>query len=143
MTMIVLLNGSANDASVQQGVQAIRAELARVTAGSALQGYVTGPAGLITDLGTVFGSTDVKLLLVTIGLVLVLLILLYRSPLLALLPLLAVGVVMQVTNALLALAGRAGFFGVSQMTASIATVLLFGAGTDYSIFIASRFREEL
>ncbi len=143
MTMVITLNGSANDPSVQQSVQAIRAKLKRMTAGSSLQGSVTGPAGLITDLVGAFSSTDVTLLLATIGLVLVLLILLYRSPLLALLPLLAVGVVLQVVNALLALAGRAGFFSISQTTASIATVLLFGAGTDYSIFIASRFHEEL
>src|SRR5258708_22491293 len=122
MTMVIPLNGSANDPSVQQSVQAIRAKLKRMTAGSSLQGSVTGPAGLITDLVGAFSSTDVTLLLATIGLVLVLLILLYRSPLLALLPLLAVGVVLQVVNALLALAGRAGFFSISQTTASIATV---------------------
>lgn len=143
MTMVITLSGSENDPAVQQSVQAIRAELKRVTAGSSLQGFVTGPAGLITDLTGAFSSTDVTLLLATIGLVLVLLILLYRSPLLALLPLLAVGVVMQVVNALLALAAQAGLFSINETTASIATVLLFGAGTDYSIFIASRFREEL
>ncbi|HEV2660892.1 MAG TPA: MMPL family transporter, partial [Ktedonobacteraceae bacterium] len=143
MTMIAALNGSASDPSTLNNVQRIRHYLQKVTAQSPLQAYLTGPAGIVADLTGVFSSVDVALLLSTIGLVFVLLIVLYRSPLLALLPLLAVGIALQVVNALLGFGARAGMFSVSQMSGQIATVLLFGAGTDYSIFIASRFREEL
>ncbi len=143
MTMIATLNGSASDPSTLNNVQRIRHYLQTVTAQSPLQAYLTGPAGIVADLTGVFSSVDVALLLSTIGLVFVLLIVLYRSPLLALLPLLAVGIALQVVNALLGFGARASLFSVSQMSGQIATVLLFGAGTDYSIFIASRFREEL
>ena len=143
MTMITPLNGSASDQKTLVTVKTLRQSLQHMTAQSPLQVYLTGPAGIVTDLTGVFSSVDVALLLSTIGLVFVLLIMLYRSPLLALLPLLAVGVAMQVVNALLGFGARAGVFSVSQMSGQIATVLLFGAGTDYSIFIASRFREEL
>ena len=143
MTMIAALNGSASDPSTLHNVQRIRRYLQNVTVQSPLQAYLTGPAGIVADLTGVFSSVDVALLLSTIGLVFVLLIVLYRSPLLALLPLLAVGIALQVVNALLAFGARADLFSVSQMSGQIATVLLFGAGTDYSIFIASRFREEL
>lgn len=143
MTMIAALNGSASDPNTLHNVQRIRRYLQNVTIQSPLQAYLTGPAGIVADLTGVFSSVDVALLLSTIGLVFVLLIVLYRSPILALLPLLAVGVALQVVNALLAFGARADLFSVSQMSGQIATVLLFGAGTDYSIFIASRFREEL
>ncbi len=141
--MVVQLQGDASGAQVQKDVKAIRSHMQGVLAGSTLQGVVTGPAGVLTDLVTIFSSVDVTLLLTTVGLVFVLLIVLYRSPLLALLPLIAVSLALQIANALLALAAKAGFFPVSQMAANIATVLIFGAGTDYGLFIASRFREEL
>ncbi len=143
MTMIVTLNGSTADASFQANIQQMRDHLQSIIVGSPLQAHVTGPAGVVADAGLIFASTDIKLLLATVGLVLILLIVLYRSPILAFLPLVAVGWALQVVDALLGFAGQANIFGVSQQASSIMTVLLFGAGTDYSIFIASRFREEL
>ncbi len=143
MTMIVQLTTEPADANgISSVITAIRAEVAAQT-GGALRGYVTGPAGIVADTITVFTGTDVTLLLATVGLVLILLLVVYRSPILPLLPLVAVGLVAQVADALLALAARGGLFAVSQQASSIATVLLFGAGTDYTIFIVSRFREEL
>ncbi|MEO8971901.1 MAG: MMPL family transporter [Ktedonobacteraceae bacterium] len=143
MTMIVTLNGSTTDVAFQDSIQQMRDHLQSVVAGSSLQTNVTGPAGVVADAGLIFAATDIKLLLATVGLVLILLIALYRSPILAFLPLIAVGWALQIVDALLGFAGQANLFGVSQQASSIMTVLLFGAGTDYSIFIASRFREEL
>jgi uncharacterized membrane protein YdfJ with MMPL/SSD domain len=142
MTLLVNLTGDQIDQQ-SQAVTAIRTRIAAVTQGSALAGHVTGPAGVVADSLTVFSSADIKLLLATVGLVLVLLLVVYRSPILALLPLVAVGLALQIADALLALATKNGLFPVSQQAGSIATVWLFGAGTDYSIFNAARFREEL
>ena len=143
MTMVVTLNGSTSDTAFQNAVKDIRNYLKSATSGSSMRAYVTGPAGVVADAISIFASTDVKLILATVLLVLILLILLYRSPILALLPLVGVGWALVVVNALIGFAGKAGLFGVSQQATSIMTVLLFGAGTDYTIFIASRFREEL
>ncbi len=140
MTMVVAIGA---DAVVPNVVKAMRAYLVPVTHGSSLRAYVTGPAGLFADTLSVFTSGNLDLTLATLVLVLVLLLIVYRSPLLPLLPVLAVGLALQVATALLGYAAQTGIFGVSQQADSIATVLLFGAGTDYSIFIASRFREEL
>src|SRR5712691_6103494 len=104
MTMIAALSGSAADQATQSSVKAIRQYLQNVTASSPLQAYLTGPAGILTDVTSVFGSVDVALLLTTIGLVFLLLIVLYRSPILALLPLVGVGIALQVVNALLGFA---------------------------------------
>jgi len=147
MIIVLTLKGAAPTAQALSADQVhaittIRHYLADTIAHSSLQANLTGPAGIVADLQSVFSSVDLKLLLVTIGLVFVLLILLYCSPSLALLPLLAVGLANVVITSLLGFGARAGL-SVAQMSAAIATVLLFGAGTDYSIFIASRFREEL
>src|SRR5579883_2148506 len=143
MMMVAQLQGDPTSSQVQQDVQALRSHLQTTLRGAPLQGYVTGPAGISTDLVAIFSSVDLRLLFTTIGLVFLLLILLYRSPILALLPLVAVSMALQVADALLAFGAQAGILTVSQMPAQIATVLIFGAGTDYGLFIASRFREEL
>jgi uncharacterized membrane protein YdfJ with MMPL/SSD domain len=104
---------------------------------------VTGPAGVLADTISIFTSTDLPLLLTTVGLVLVLLLIVYRSPILAIMPLVVVGFALTATQGLLSLAVKAGLFSVSQQSSSILSVLLFGVGVDYTIFLVSRYREEL
>jgi uncharacterized membrane protein YdfJ with MMPL/SSD domain len=139
MTMLVRIDAD----HVQSAVRVLRGRLDELTRGTSVDAHLTGPAGISADAVTAFGSVDLRLLLTTIGLVLVLLVLLYRSPILPLVPLIAVGTAMQVANGLLALAAARGLFPVGQMSANIATVLMFGVGTDYGIFLAARYREEL
>lgn len=144
MTMVVTLTGNVSDPSFADVVKAIRTYTDQFDGhGAPLQVKVTGPAGVIADAVFIFKSTDLPLLFTTVALVLALLILIYRSPVLALIPLIGVGWVLAIVNALLGFAAQAGWFSVSQQATSIMTVLLFGAGTDYTIFIASRYREEL
>lgn len=105
--------------------------------------YVTGPAGIASDTIEIFTNADLVLLFSTIGLVLLLLVVIYRSPLLALLPLLAVAFVYQIVDRVLGIAGAAEWFPIESQSLSIVMILLFGVTTDYSLFIFSRFREEL
>ncbi|HSI66397.1 MAG TPA: MMPL family transporter [Planococcus sp. (in: firmicutes)] len=104
--------------------------------------YVTGPAGIAGDTVKLFEEADFVLLIATVLIILVLLIVIYRSPLLAIIPLLATVIVYQVVNQTLALMGSAGLELTSQTT-SIMSILLFAAVIDYSLFVFSRFREEL
>ena len=76
-------------------------------------------------------------------LVLVLLIAIYRSPIVALIPLLAVGLVFQVAGAVGAAVAQQFDLPISGQTTGIMTVVLFGTGTDYVLFVSARFREEL
>ncbi|WP_042352360.1 MMPL family transporter [Bacillus massiliigorillae] len=109
---------------------------------NSVQYYMTGPAAIAADATKLFENADVVLILSTVALILVLLVVIYRSPLLAIIPLLACGIVYQVTDKILGLVGKAGVFLDSQ-TLSIMSILLFAAITDYSLFIFARFREEL
>lgn len=113
------------------------------TGHGATQIRVTGPAGIVRDTVKVFGHADVVLLLLTLALVLILLLVIYRSPVLALLPLAAVGVAIQITNAVGAMLAKAGLITFDANTGSIMTVLLFGVGADYGLFLIMRYREEL
>ncbi|SEQ72207.1 putative drug exporter of the RND superfamily [Virgibacillus subterraneus] len=104
--------------------------------------YVTGPAGIATDTNDLFSRADIVLILSTVGIILVLLVVIYRSPLLALIPLLATAFVYEVVMQTLGLMGKSGLIMTSQ-SLSIMTILLFAAVIDYSLFVFSRYREEL
>lgn len=104
--------------------------------------HITGPAGIAVDTSDLFSRADLVLLFSTVGIILILLIVTYRSPLLASIPLLAAAFVYGVADQLLGFIGRAGLELASQ-SLSIMMILLFALVIDYSLFIFSRFREEL
>ncbi|WP_249870475.1 MMPL family transporter [Oceanobacillus saliphilus] len=103
----------------------------------------TGPVGIQTDAVSLFSNADITLLIATVLIVFTLLILLYRSPILALIPLLAVGMAYGIISPLLGFLADKGWIVVDGQAISIMTVLLFGAGTDYCLFLISRYRDEL
>jgi RND superfamily putative drug exporter len=104
--------------------------------------FLTGDMGFSTDAEEVFGSLDTKLLAVTVLLVLVLLGLIYRAVLVALTPLLVVFFSYTVATAFVYLYAKSGA-DVSSNGTTILVVLMFGVGTDYSLLLVSRYREEL
>jgi putative drug exporter of the RND superfamily len=103
---------------------------------------LTGDLGFSTDAEEVFGNLDTKLLGVTVLLVLVLLGLIYRAVLVALTPLLVVFLSYTVATAFVYLYAKSGAT-VSSNGTTILIVLMFGVGTDYSLLLVSRYREEL
>jgi len=104
--------------------------------------YLTGDLGFNADAEAVFSSIDTKLLLATALLVLVLLGAIYRSPVIAVIPLLVVGMAYGVAQGLIYLYAKSGA-QVSSNATSILVVLMFGVGTDYCLLLVSRYREEL
>jgi RND superfamily putative drug exporter len=109
----------------------------------AVTSYVTGAAGLLVDSVRAFSGIDGLLLIVTGIVVIVLLLLIYRSPTLWLVPLLSVAGAVGISEwAVYQLAARAGLV-VSGQNGGILTVLVFGAGTDYALLLVARYREEL
>lgn len=104
---------------------------------------ITGPVGISVDASGLFAGADVQLLMATVVLVLVVLLLIYRSPLLAIIPLIGVGFAYLVTSPILGFMADQGLITVDAQAISIMTVLLFGAGTDYCLFLISHYRAEL
>lgn len=110
---------------------------------NALHVRYSGPVGIATDAVSLFSKADTKLLMATVLLVLVLLIIIYRSPLLAIIPLLVVGLAYGIISPTLGFFADHGWIAKDSQAVSIMTVLLFGAGTDYCLFLISKYREIL
>jgi putative drug exporter of the RND superfamily len=110
--------------------------------GGGLEVYVTGDLGLWADFEEVFSEVDTKLLLATVVLVLVLLGAIYRAPLIAIIPIVVVGLAYQVATGFIYLYADAGN-SVNSNSTGILIVLMFGVGTDYCLLLVSRYREEL
>jgi putative drug exporter of the RND superfamily len=122
------------------GVRDMR-EMIRGEAG--LDVLVTGPAGFTTDVVEVFAGIDTTLLAASALVVTVLLLLIYRSPFLWLIPLLAVGFAHQTASGMIyGFVRELGMVANSQNT-GILPILVFGVGTDYALLLISRYREEL
>ncbi|AXE83356.1 MMPL family transporter [Streptomyces sp. Go-475] len=135
---IAAFTASATD--TDRLVDTVRRQLASAPDG--LQTYVTGEAALDVDADQLEAGTDTRLLLATVGVVVLLLILTYRSPVLWILPLVSVVAALVVAQAAIALYGALGGT-YSDLTGKILTVLVFGIGTDYALLLVARFREEL
>ncbi|HYN29374.1 MAG TPA: MMPL family transporter [Dermatophilaceae bacterium] len=130
------------DEANAEAVTALRAEL-REAAPDGVTVQVTGPAAVRADLGAVFEGADTRLLLATAGIVALLLLITYRSPILWVIPLVTVAIadrlaVVTATQALSALDMK-----WDGSTTGILSVLVFGAGTDYALLLISRYRNEL
>jgi putative drug exporter of the RND superfamily len=105
--------------------------------------YVTGPAGYGAAFSDVFSGFDSTLLYITAVIVIVILLLTYRSPVLWVLPLACVFIALTAAQAVIYLLARHAGLTVNGQSAFILTVLVFGAGTDYALLLTARYREEL
>ncbi|MEW2120997.1 MMPL family transporter [Streptomyces sp. NPDC005474] len=105
--------------------------------------HVTGPGGTSADFSKAFEGIDSTLLLAAMGVVIVMLLLTYRSPTLLVAPLLGVVAALLTAQALIYLLARHAGLTVNGQSAGILTVLVFGAGTDYALLLVARYREEL
>lgn len=104
---------------------------------------VSGPVGIAIDAVSLFSTGDFALTATTVLLVLIILLLIYRSPILAFIPLVAVGFAYFIISPVLGIIGEQGWATYDTQGLSIMTVLLFGAGTDYCLFLIARFRQIL
>jgi len=115
--------------------------VAHSTAGSGLQVYLTGPAATVADL-TDAGARDRLPIEVAIGvLVLLVLLIVYRNPITMLLPLATIGAALLTAQALVSVLSQLTGLGVSNQSAVFLTAIIAGAGTDYAVFLISRYHD--
>ncbi len=129
-------------ATVDRAEQRLRERLAEAGADAPVL-FTTGQAGIGRDLTSAGADSLDKTTVATIILVVVILLCVYRSPLLALVPLVSIAISVWVALKLLALCTLIPGFYLVNISQIFAVVMLYGAGTDYCLFLISRYREEL
>jgi putative drug exporter of the RND superfamily len=140
-TILKVNLGTKGWANANKAVDAIRAIASSNADGLAV--HITGPLGYAADSNNVFKGIDSTLLFSAVAVVIVILLITYRSPVLWLLPVISSGVALITAQAVIyLLAAHAGLV-VNAQSAGILDVLVFGASTDYALLIVARYREEL
>ncbi len=124
-------------------VEALREDIEPLAEANGVSHYVTGPAGLLGDLFGAFGSIDSTLLLTTLAVVAVILIVVYRSPVLWIIPLLSALFALSTAGGIVYLLAKADIIDVDGQSQGILSVLVIGAATDYALLLIARYREEL
>jgi RND superfamily putative drug exporter len=124
-------------------VEALREDLAPIALANNLTAYVTGPGGLLGDLFGAFGDIDSTLLLTTLAVVAVILIVVYRSPILWVIPLLSALFALSLAGGIVYLLAKNNIIDVDGQSQGILSVLVIGAATDYALLLIARYREEL
>jgi putative drug exporter of the RND superfamily len=104
--------------------------------------HIAGPAASAADQVKIFKGIDTTLLYATLAVIIVLLLLTYRSPILWLLPIISAWVSLTVAQAVIYLLTQHGLV-VNGQSGGILVVLVLGASTDYALLLVARYREEL
>lgn len=135
--------GTLGDPAAAESVTAVRAIVADAFDGSSTTARVTGPPRPSTFSDQI-AEAEHDLLFISIataGLIALILLIVYRSVFTALLPLLVIGISLAVGRGVLSALGELGM-PVSQFTVAFMTAILLGAGTDYTVFLISRYHEQ-
>lgn len=125
-----------------EGVEATRERIASAGAPDGLEVLVGGTAGVAADESAAIDTSIGRTHVITLVLVVLILLLVYRSPVAPLVPLATIGVSFLVSISLVSLLAQAGM-SVFSLYEHFAIVIVFGAGTDYCLFMISRYHEEL
>lgn len=128
--------------AVQRAIETIRDADATLTAGG-LKVYVTGPAAQVADLVKAFGGIDGILLLVALATVLVILLIVYRSPVVPLMVLFSAGCAYVLATMIVYVLAKHDVITLDGQAQGILSILVIGAATDYALLLVARYREEL
>ncbi|MFF7248574.1 MMPL family transporter [Embleya sp. NPDC008237] len=137
------IKGDQQDKFVNEALKELRDKAKPLVEGSDLKLGFTGGVAINVDNEDAFKKAEAIVGIVTIVLIIVLLLVIYRSPIAALLPVIMVALVSQVASPVIAIVGKATGLQVDQSLNTILIVVLFGIGTDYILFLLFRYRERL
>jgi RND superfamily putative drug exporter len=124
-------------------IQTLRDDASEYAARNNLTSSVTGIGALLGDLFGAFEGIDSSLLLTTLGVVGFILIIVYRSPILWILPLFSAVIALSTAGGLVYLLTKNNVIDLNGQSQGILSVLVLGAATDYALLLISRYREEL
>ena len=138
--LAVMLRAAAGSPESSQAYQRITEIAKRSTAGSPLTAEVTGQGAMAGDLAIVTARDMHIIEMVTALFVLIILLVIYRRPVTVLLPLITIGISVVSSQGVVSWLVQLGL-GVSSLTIALMTAMIFGAGTDYAVFLISRYHE--
>ena len=124
-------------------VKTIRADMTKWGTENGFVSHVTGIGALFADLFGAFGGIDSTLLFATLGVVSIILIFVYRSPVLWILPLLSAMFALSTAGGIIYLLAKHHILTLNGQSQGILTILVLGAATDYALLLIARYREEL
>ncbi len=139
----VSMTGQPGQDGPNAAVKTLRADTDAFLQASGLRGQLTGSAAISVDQASAFDRAEKIISIATVLLILCLLALVFRSVIIAFLPLVVVGLVHQMATSLTALSAQWFGFSVSTELAPLLIVVMFGVGTDYIVFMLFRYREQL
>ncbi|HEY1633833.1 MAG TPA: MMPL family transporter [Acidimicrobiales bacterium] len=139
----VLFKGQPGDTGVNQAVKIVRDDSTAFLKNTGLVSGLTGNAAISVDTTNAYSSAEQIIAIATLVLILALLGFVFRSPIIAIMPIVVIGVVHQMAQSLTADLAKAFNFQVGSELAPLLVVVMFGIGTDYIVFMLFRYRERL
>ncbi|WP_350278545.1 MMPL family transporter [Kribbella sp. HUAS MG21] len=150
LLLTVQTDGDRADEVVGEGETALyavadsmRSALKEDLTPTGLQVYVTGPGGVLADFVVAFGGIDGILLGVALAVVFVILLIVYRSPILPIAVLLTAVLGLALAALVVYPLAKNGVLQLNGQSQGILFILVVGAATDYSLLLVSRYKEEL
>ncbi|MCV7401926.1 MMPL family transporter [Mycobacterium fragae] len=137
----VFLAGRQGETLANESVDAVRRIVSTAPPPDGVRAYVAGPAAVTTDQLEFGNKSAPKVMVVTVGVIVVMLLIVYRSLVTVLLTLLMVFVELPAMQGLIAFLGSHGIIALSTFAVQLLPVLAIAAGTDYAIFVVGRYQE--
>jgi RND superfamily putative drug exporter len=138
----VFLSGNQGEALSLESVDALRDIVAKTPAPPGVHAYVAGSAPQIADQFEVGNQSTTTVTLLTVGVIAIMLLIVYRSFVTMIIALVTVLIEMSAARGFVAFLANANFIGLSTYSTNILTLLVIAAGTDYIIFLLGRYHEK-
>jgi RND superfamily putative drug exporter len=138
----VFLAGNQGEALSLESVDALRQIIAKTPAPPGIHAYVAGSAAQIADQFEIGNASTVPVTLLTVAVIAVMLLIVYRSPITMILALITVLVEMSAARGIVSFLANVGLIGLSTSSTNILTLLVIAASTDYVIFLLGRYHEQ-
>jgi len=135
------LTGRPGATEANDSTQAVRDVVARTPAPPGVKAYVTGPAAIIADMGASGNRTVILISAVSMAVIFITLLLVYRSVITVIVLLVMVGIELQVARGIVAFLGNQGMIGLTTFAINLLVSIGIAAGTDYGIFFFGRYHE--
>ncbi len=137
----VQLLGRPGEAASNASLAAVTETVAQTPAPPGVKAYVTGPAAVMADVNRAGQRTIATVTVLSLAVIFVMLLFVYRSIVTVILLLLVVGIELQVARGIVALLGLHGVIGLTTFAVTLLVALAIAAGTDYGIFFVGRYQE--